>query len=346
MKFLFALLSTLVLYLGVRGPLRAAPTAQDLQVYFIDVEGGQATLFVTPLHESLLIDTGWAGHHGRDAARIARAARLAGITKLDYVLITHYHDDHVGGVSQLIARMRVGTFIDHGENRETTDAATEHNWEQYKKLATAGQARRLTVKPGDRLPLKGMDVTVVSADGLLIHGTLGSAPLVNDQCTGVAPYPADRTENARSLGVLIGFGALRLLDLGDLTADKEQELMCPDNKLGKIDVYIVSHHGWDQSSSQVLVHAIAPRLAVMDNGEKKGGSPSVVDTILNSPGLEALWQLHYSVEGNRVHNTDDAHIANLPGPDAGHYLLLLAHRDGAIDVLNSRTQATAHYDAR
>ena len=195
MKFLFALLSTLVLYLGVRGPLRAAPTAQDLQVYFIDVEGGQATLFVTPLHESLLIDTGWAGHHGRDAARIARAARLAGITTLDYVLITHYHDDHVGGVSQLIARMRVGTFIDHGENRETTDAATEHNWEQYKKLVTAGQARRLTVKPGDRLPLKGMDVTVVSADGLLIHGALASAPLVNDQCTGVAPYPADRTIN-------------------------------------------------------------------------------------------------------------------------------------------------------
>ena len=320
----------------------AAPSRDGLQVYFIDVEGGQATLFVTPAGESLLIDTGWPGNNGRDADRIVKAVKLAGLVKLDYVLITHYHDDHVGGVPQLVAKIPVMTFIDHGPNRETGDANVVHNWDEYQKVL-GGQVKRLTLKPGDKLPLNGVDATVISADGALIDKPVNGGGAANDECATTSKYAADATENSRSLGVLFTFGKLTLLDLGDLTSDKEQELMCPINKLGKVDVYIVSHHGWYQSSSPLLVDAIAPRVAIMDNGEKKGGSPIVIDTIQATPGLEHLWQLHYSDEGGSAHNTMPPYIANLAGPDAGNYIKLTGNQDGSMDVFNSRTQASRHY---
>lgn len=322
----------------------AAPAKGALEVYFIDVEGGQATLFVTPTHDSLLIDTGWPANNGRDADRIVAAAKLAGVTKLDYVLITHYHDDHVGGVPQLVERIPVGTFIDHGPNRETNDAHTQQNWEAYQKtIATHG--KRLIVNPGDKLPIKGLDATVISADGVLIGQPVASGGSANSFCNAAAKYPPDATENGRSLGVLLTFGKLRLLDLGDLTSDKEQELMCPMNKLGKIDVYIVSHHGWYQSSAPLLVDAIQPRIAIMDNGAKKGGSPAVIDTVQHSAGLENLWQLHYSEEGGATHNVTAPYIANLSGADTGYYLKLAVNPDNSMDVFNARIQKTQHYPA-
>ncbi len=162
-------------------------------------------------------------------------------------------------------------------------------------------------------------------------------------CESTTAPPADHTENARSLGVLITLGKLRILDLGDLTMDKERELMCPVNKLGKIDIFIVSHHGWNQSDSPVFVDAIAPRVAIMDNGAKKGGSPSVWDTIEKAPGLEDLWQVHYSDEGGEAHNVAAFFIANVPGPDAGDYLKITASPDGSFEVYNARTKATKNY---
>ncbi len=326
----------------------AAPAAQkdkDLRIYFVDVEGGQATLFVTPAGQSLLIDTGWPDHDGRDANRIVAAAKKAGISKIDYVLITHFHTDHVGGAPQLAARIPVGTFIDHGENRETTDAVTVKGWQAYQALLATGKYQRISPKPGDLLPVKGMRATIISSDGALIDKPLPGAGQENPNCKNAEQYPADKTENMRSLGTLINFGKLRILDLGDLTHDKEMELMCPANKIGKIDIYIVSHHGWAQSSSPPFVHGIAPRVAIMDNGATKGGSPSVWDTIEKSPGLEDLWQLHFSEEGGAAHNVASEFIANPDGPDAGYDLELTAHPDGSFDVFNSRTQKTKHYSA-
>src|SRR6266481_4134263 len=323
----------------------AGPDGQ-LQVYFVDVEGGQATLFVTPAHQSLLIDTGWPGNDGRDADRIVAAAKLAGISKIDYVLITHFHDDHVGGVPQLVTRIPVGTFIDHGENRETTDGVTVQDWKAYQQVLGTGKFKRITAKPGDVLPIQGMRVSVVSSDGAVIDKPLPGAGAENSACKNSEQRPADQTENPRSLGTLITFGKLKLLDLGDLTWDKEMELMCPRNKLGKIDIYIVSHHGWLQSSSPALVYGIDPRVAIMDNGAKKGGTPSTWDIIKASPRLEDLWQLHFSEEGRPAHNSPEPFIANLSGPeDAAHYLKLTASVDGSFDVFNSRTNTAKHYAA-
>jgi len=327
----------------------AAQTAGDhhagerLKIYFVDVEGGQSTLFITPTGQSLLIDTGWQENAGRDADRIVAVAKQAGLSKIDYVLITHYHEDHVGGVPQLVARIPVGTFIDHGPNREFDHGITEHGYAEYQKVLASGKSKRMLAHPGEVLPIEGMSVKVISADGELVADSLPGGGAPNPFCKNSEVRPADQTENSRSLGVEITFGKLKILDLGDLTWDKEMQLMCPNNKLGHVDIYIVSHHGWYQSSSPALVDAIHPRVAIMDNGGKKGGSIPTLDTILKAPGLETLWQLHYSEEGGTMHNTAEQYIANIQGSDAGNFLELTASKDGSFEVSNSRTKSVQKY---
>ncbi|MBO0910908.1 MAG: MBL fold metallo-hydrolase [Acidobacteria bacterium] len=345
----YAVLMSVLLLLSSLAVSKVRPESAPrgaLEIFFVDVEGGQATLFVTPARQSLLIDTGWPDNGGRDADRIAAAARDAGLGKIDYVLITHFHADHVGGVPQLARKVPVGTFIDHGENRESSSAPTVAGWKAYEQLIATGKYKRLTVKPGDRLPVKGLNAVVVSADGNLIRDPLRGAGETNPGCADRRDYPPDQTENARSLGAFFSFGKLGILDLGDLTSDKEIELMCPQNKLGKVDIYIVSHHGWSQSGSPPLVNGIAPRVAIMDNGAKKGGTPSTWDIIEGSPRLEDLWQLHYSEEGGEAHNVRPQAIANLEGPDSGNYLKLTAWPEGKFEVFNARTRETKTYAAK
>src|SRR5271155_5584445 len=195
-------------FLGGSSPCAAAASPKSLQIYFIDVEGGQATLVVTPAGQSLLIDTGWPGFEGRDADRIVAAAKHAGIGKIDIVLITHYHRDHVGGAPQLAARINIGEFIDHGENRETTDANTLQVETAYRQLLATGKYKHIVVKPGDVLPIKGMKATVVSADGAVIAAPLVGAGEQNPLCKGAEPYPQDQSENRRSVGTVITFGKL------------------------------------------------------------------------------------------------------------------------------------------
>lgn len=316
---------------------------KPLEIYFIDVEGGQATLFVTPSGQSMLIDTGWPGNQFRDANRIAAAAKNAKIKKIDYVIITHYHDDHVGGVPQLVEKIPVGTFVDHGDNTETGKGAARLT-EGYKQ--GLAKAQRLTVKPGDKLPIKGLEVTFVSANGDVIANPLPGAGALNSFCASAQPKEVDPTENARSVGSYITFGHFRTVDLGDLTWNKEKDLACPNNKLGKVDLLIVGHHGSDLSSNPVLINALSPRVAIMDNGQKKGGSPSTVDTIRGVAGLEDLWQLHFADAGGKEHNAADAFIANVDEADTGYYIKVTAEQDGSFSVFNQRNKQTKTYAAK
>lgn len=332
-------LLALVLVLSLAGT--ATADTASLRAVFVDVEGGQATLFVAPSGQSLLIDTGWAGFDGRDANRILAAAKQLGVTKLDYVLITHYHSDHVGGVAQLADRIKIGTFIDHGLNHEDSDD-TRANFAAYQKIAKG--AKRMTVKPGDRIPITGLNVEVVSADGEALHDPLPGAGQPNSFCVNEPPPPDDNSENSRSVGVMITLGKLRVLDLGDLTRKKELALACPLNLLGTVDLFVVTHHGSDGSNARALVDAIHPRVAIMDNGAHKGGNPDVWQTVHDAPGLADLWQLHYAIDGGKDHNVAPDLIANVNEKCSGESISVTAEANGTITVKNDGNGFTKKYD--
>lgn len=318
-----------------------AAASKDLNVWFIDVEGGQATLFLTPSGQSVLIDTGYPGNNGRDADRIAAAAKDAGVSQIDYLLITHFHGDHVGGVPAIAAKLPIKNFVDHGDTVEHT-AAGQKLYDDYMKEVAKGN--HIVVKPGDKLPIKGVDWTIVSAAGKVLEKPLPGAGKPNPFCDAYKAKDPDPSENAQSTGSRILFGKFRAVDLGDLTWNKEHDLMCPNNNLGETDVYIVSHHGLDISNSPQLVHALHPKVAIMNNGEKKGGTVAALDTLHSSPGILDIWQLHYSAAGGDQHNTAEKMIANMKTEgDAGNFLKLTAHSDGHFEVSNPATGFSKKY---
>ena len=331
----------LILIFALAGLLPSARAARTLDIYFIDVEGGQATLIVTPSKQAMLVDAGWPGFSGRDADRIRAAAKAADIKQIDYLVVTHYHTDHVGGVLQLIEKMPVKTFVDHGPNNETGKNADELNGTYQKALATG---KHLVVKPGEKIPLKGVDVTVVTANGERIASPLSGAGQSNSLCG--KDYPEDKTENARSLGTLLTFGKFKMINLGDLTSRKEAELVCPENRVGTVDMYLTTHHGLNTSNAEAIVHALKPRVAIMNNGAKKGGSPDAWQIIRRSPGLEDMWQLHFAVAGGKENNAPDSFIANLDPNCEGKYIKVAANNDGSFTVSNSRNKYEKTYKAR
>ncbi len=327
-------LSLVVLTLASLCAAATPAAANALQIYFIDVEGGQSTLIVSPSGQSLLIDAGWPGYEGRDADRIIAAAHQAGIQQLDYVLITHYHRDHVGGVPQLADGIKIGTFLDHGPNLEDSEV-TRTDYAAYQKTVE-GHAH-VVVKPGWKLPIKGIEVRFLTAAGDHITRPLPRAGDANPYCTKEPAAEVDNTENARSVGVLITYGKFRFLDLGDLTKKKELELACPDNLLGTVDLFLVTHHGEDSSNAKALDWALHPRVAIIDNGPRKGAGPAAWQIVHDAPGLEDLWQLHYAAESDRDHNVAEERIANVKENCQGKYIKVSAKDDGTFTVTNGRT---------
>ncbi|MDX2181959.1 MAG: MBL fold metallo-hydrolase [Bryobacteraceae bacterium] len=328
--------------------LAAAATlhaAKTVEIYFIDVEGGQSTLIVSPSGESLLVDAGWPGFNGRDGDRILQTSKKAGVKRIDYFLATHYHTDHIGGIEQLADRMKIGTIVTHGPNTETGKNADAMNKAYEYALKTSG-AKTLVVKPGDKIPLKGVDVHVVAARGDQIAAALPGAGKPNPHCAGVAEKNNDPTENARSIGFVLTHGKFRFIDLADLTHNKELKLACPNNLLGEVDLYLTNHHGLDTSNAMPLVHGLKPRVAVMNNGARKGGSPAAIATVRSSPGLEDLWMVHYSIAAGKEGNVPDSYIANLDENDEGFGIKVEAEPSGAMVVTNQRNKFTKTYAAK
>jgi beta-lactamase superfamily II metal-dependent hydrolase len=342
---------------------------QTLNVYVIDVEGGNATLFVTPSHESLLIDTGNAGAAAvRDAGRIMDAVKDAGLTQIDHLIITHWHGDHFGGLGELAAKIPIKEFIDHGPNVQPGEAADTFLQKTYAPLVA--QAKHTVAKPGDKIAMAGVDVRVVTSAGQTIKTALPGAGQPNSYC---AAYKAgdNNAEDPQSVGVHVTFGRFRTVHLGDLTKNKEFELMCPNNRLGTVDVLLGLHHGQASSNSEVMVYALHPRVAIMNNGTRKGGEPDVMKTVHSSPGLEDLWQLHfstlsgqeYTVPGMFIANTIDDQQATIPiaptaapppGPGAtpapahngtAYWIKLAAQQDGSFTVTNARNGFSKTYKA-
>ena len=261
-------------------PVQAVENTLD--IYFIDVEGGQSTLIVTPQKETLLIDTGYAsdGHSGipgdpqqaRDANRILAAAHDAHVSRIDYLLITHFHRDHVGGVPELSQLIPIGNFVDHGSPSAEAmkDAETKNAFDAYSKVRVMSRSRNPL--PGQSLPLQGIDATIVSSAMATIDKPLRGNGTTKDKCPESGLDAIDPYENPRSTGVLISYGKFRFLDVGDLTGPPLFRLACPKNMVGPVNVYLVAHHGGADAADPATFAAFAPRVVIMNNGMKKGGA--------------------------------------------------------------------------
>jgi competence protein ComEC len=316
--------------------LAASVLARPLEIYFIDVEGGQATLVVSPSGQSLLIDAGFTNFSGRDADRIATAAKNARVKKIDFVLITHHHSDHEGGVPNLLERFQVGMFFDPGPPVDA-DTAKLRTYKAYE--AAMAKQRREVIKAGDTIPVKGIELTVVAAGGQAMdrHGE------ANSFCAGIAPQPSETEENARSVAIVVGLGKFHFANFGDLTWNKQLALLCPGNRVGKVDVLETPQHG---SESPKAIYGLVPRVVVMNNGARSGGTPEGLRMMKGAPALQDLWQLHFSLAGAQDSNAPDTLIANVDEPCEGKYLRLSAEPDGAFTIFNSRNKYTKTYSAR
>jgi beta-lactamase superfamily II metal-dependent hydrolase len=351
--------------------LLAIPAAAKdgaLQMVAIDVEGGGGTLFVTPEGKSLLIDTGnpevsrATGDHP-SSERIVAAASALGVKKIDYLLITHYHGDHIGGFEGLLARIPIGTVIDHGENRETTASpnptaapidmknpppgSTAYGYQHY--VQAIGNRHHIVAKPGDVFHIGGMTVTIVAADAKMIAKPLPGAGEDNPACAGMESMPGNGgEENARSTASVISYGKARIAAFGDLTWDREKDLFCPIDKVGKVDVYLATHHGTALSGSPAAVNSLAPIVAIVGNSARKGADATRMKTIKASPRVQDVWQLHTTTVAPDA-NVDADMIAN---PDADqskdkfYNLRLRIEKDGKITVINERNGFNKTYGAK
>jgi competence protein ComEC len=363
--FLLALVMTL--------PVGFAQSDRLLEIYIVDVEGGNAVLFVTPSRESVLIDSGNSVGAVRDAERIVAAAKDAGLRQIDHLITTHYHLDHVGGLPELASRIPIGHFIDRGGNVEPGANSIPANagpvLQRYAELYT--KAKHTIAKAGDTLPVKDLQWRIVSANGDTIKTDLPGGGSPNPECTAFKATETGNAEDALSVGSHIAFGKFKALHLGDLTMPKEFELVCPRNRLGTLSVLLGMHHGQPSSNSSVLLHATQPRVAIMNNGTQKGGVPEVMRTVYSTPGLEDLWQIHfsvfsgqeYTVPGMFIANTIDQQPSSMPiaplvvpqgqsapaapvhdGP--AYWIKITARENGSFTVSNSRNGFTKSYPAR
>ena len=337
--------------------LRAA--GKTLDIYFIDVEGGQATLIVSPQGRTLLVDTGYPSdgtfqstprdpRSARDAQRILAAAKSAGVSRIDTLVATHFHADHAGGVVELAQLLPIAGFVDHGQvnpEAETGVTGTLNVFARY--AAVRAKGRHTVARPGERLPADGFDAVILSSDGRTITKPLARAAGSNSACAAAATAPGDPHENPRSVGFLLTFGRFTFLDVGDLTGAPLFALTCPKDLVGHVDVYLVAHHGGDDAADLATFSALTPRVAVLNNGSRKGGGARTFATLHRASadsgrsGIADVWQLHRSSNAG-AENFAASRIANLDESTA-HWLKLSASEDGSFSVTNPRTGETKTY---
>ncbi len=368
MRALAVFVAAITLTVGVAS---AQAQTRSLQVYVVDVEGGNATLFIGPTGESVLIDTGNGGANAaRDAGRILAAARDAGLTRIDHLITTHWHGDHFGGMAELAGNIPIGAYYDAGPSVQGQPNTVAFLADVYPGLVA--EASRTIVDPGDTIPLDGVEWTIVTAGGDVLESNLRGGGGRNPYCASFEPQGPDTGENAQSVGSHIRFGEFTALHPGDITWDVEGALMCPENHIGTVDVLFVGHHGQGPASpvgsnTPQLVNAVAPRVSIINNGTRKGGQPESMSVILNSPGLEDVWMSHFSLLGGQeytvpgifIGNTfdqplDAMPVAPLPGtrdtwpePPAhngtAYWFKVTAMEDGTFTVTNTRNGFSKTY---
>lgn len=353
-----------VLLLSAAPAFAAQQQRTTLDIYVTDVEGGNGTLFVTPSGESVLIDTGNANAAVRDAGRIMDAIKDAGLTQIDHLILTHYHGDHFGGMAEIAKQIPIKEFIDHGPNLQPGVGA-DFERDVYPKLYA--NAKHTAAKPGDKIQLTGVNWTIVASKGE-VAAPLQGANQPNPACANFIPID-NNIEDPASVASYITFGRFRTAHLGDLTRNMEFKLMCPNTLLPPVDVFLGLHHGQGSSNSPVMVHALRPRVAIMNNGTRKGAEPFSMMSLASSPGLEDLWQIHFSQLSGQEYTQPGMFIANLlddpsttmpilpisapaPGPNVppapahngkAYWFKVQARQDGSFTVTNQRNNFSKTY---
>ncbi len=304
-------------------PLRGQTASRTLDLYFIDVEGGAATLIVTPTGESLLIDSGFPGD--RDAGRIAHVAlEVAGLKQIDHYLTTHWHRDHVGGIARLAQLIPVKNYYDHGLPKTIGADLQPELIEAYKQTS---QGKSVTLAPGDLIRLRSpkymppLYVRVVAAGGRVLHET-SAIPQIRPCGPDFESRPEDKTDNVNSVGTVLTFGRFRFFDGGDLTWNIENRLVCPNILVGPVDVYQVDHHGFEISNNPQLIRSLDPRVAVINDGPRKGGEAGTYARLKSLKEIEAIYQLHRNVRTTDKDNAPSGFIANDEEACQGNFIKL------------------------
>jgi competence protein ComEC len=349
MKVISAFLSLLlVLPIAV-----AAQTTETLDIWVIDVEGGKAVIVKNPSGQAMMIDGGMpimpprAGMPDlgpRDLNRVVAVAQAAGIKEFDVYLVTHYDVDHAGNVPAISERIPTKLFVDHGPLLPDSKLAAINQKAADAYLAMLPGKNRLSVKPGDVIPFKDVQITVLTSNEAVIQKPLAGGGQPNSACPASLPEPARIDDNAASIGTLWQFGKFRMADFGDLLQWMEMKLMCPSNPVGTVDLLMGTHHGLAVSNSPSLVHALRPKAAITNNGERKGIAPEVVKVLRSSPGGLDIWQMHYSTMAGEEFNAPEQFIANMKQQDCqGFAIKISARRDGSFTVTNLRNDFTKTY---
>ena len=315
--------------------------AAMVRIYWIDTEGGASTIIATPTGQVVVVDAGFSGT--RDPQRVADLLKNElGATRIDVMITTHYHVDHVGGVPTLGTMIPIAAYYDHGDAVEQGQHITNY----MALFSGAGAAKRTIVKPGDKLTFGALELTFVTSAGEVIDPPPSTA-IPNPGCDdAISKSDLAGAENPMSVGFVARFGKFDFVDLGDLTWNAEQRLMCPINRIGLAELYQVSHHGMDLSSSPQLINAVAPLVAVMNNGASKGGSAATFEALKAVAGLQDLWSLHRVTANDAAHNAADALTANLNGTDRGYGLKAVIDASGAFTLTNARTGTSRTYQSR
>jgi len=347
MKAGIVLLLLALLVAPASSPLLTKPESArtTLNIYFIDVEGGAATLIVTPAGESVLIDAGWDGANGRDARRIQEAMQQAGVTAIDHLIVTHYHRDHYGGVPELSRLVSIKRFYDHGKMAALGEDAQFA--ERYGAYQAAAKSETITLKAGDAIPLKNVDglptisLLCVAANGVLID----KKTRANPECNPASERKPDTSENGRSVGLWLQWGKFDFLNLADLTSAVLPGLFCPANQIGEVDLHQATWHGGTLPNNEILLRSLRPTVTVMINGPRKGGHQDTVKLLQELPASRALYQLHRNVQTTAEQNTPVEFIANLEEqPDDGNLIAVaIEAKKGSFIVTNTRTKRSQSY---
>ncbi len=315
----------------------ALTAARNLDIYVIDVEGGKAVLLVSPTGQSMLIDAGWPASNNRTAStdRIVDAARAAGLKRIDSLVITHFDIDHIGDVPDLVSKIPVGHIFDHGD-LQTTNTQAMQRFTSY--AAVREKIGHTVLHAGDRVPIEGVDVRVISADGKLITKPLAGAGAHNALCDRYrqADMLASDAEDDRSIGLMIGLGKFRMLDLADLEAHLSHDLVCPNNLIRPVSVYNVNVHGQFKGIAPELVGAVQAPVIIQANGARKGADAQTWPVLKGAAGLKDIWQVHYSLNAGKDGNPPEDFIANLEGSDGFKWIQISADRSGVYTVTNTR----------